>query len=51
MNENQSAKTSIATLIMAWVIVALPAAWGITTTIQKSMALFHSPPPAMSAVK
>jgi hypothetical protein len=36
-------RTPRAMLIVAWLIVGLPAAWGVGQTIQKSLALFRSP--------
>jgi hypothetical protein len=30
-----------APLILAWLVVAVPAAWGITQTVLKSLALFR----------
>ena len=37
-------------LIVAWCIVSVPAAWGISQTVQKSLALFRAaPPPAVAA--
>ena len=32
-------------IAIAWIIVGVPAAWGVTQTLHKSMALFQSPPP------
>jgi hypothetical protein len=36
---------------LAWLIVILPAAWGIAQTVRKSLPLFHTPPPASSLRK
>ena len=33
-------------LILSWLLVALPLAWGITKSVQKAMPLFSSAPPA-----
>lgn len=30
-------------LIVAWVIVGVPAAWGVTQTLKQSLKLFRSP--------
>ena len=38
------AKRSTVALIVAWMIVAVPAAWGVSQTIHKSLALFTSIP-------
>jgi hypothetical protein len=35
--------TSPALLIIAWLIVLIPAAWGVSQTVSKSMDLFRSP--------
>ena len=36
-------------LVVAWLIVGIPAAWGVTQTAKRSMDLFKSPPPSPSA--
>ena len=45
--------TSPLLLIVAWLIVGIPAAWGVTQTAKRSMDLFKSAPgstvPATSA--
>ena len=33
-------------LIVAWLLVIIPAAWGVTQTIRQSMVLFTATPPA-----
>jgi hypothetical protein len=40
------AKRSVSRLIAAWLIVSVPAAWGISQTIHRSLALFNSTQPA-----
>ena len=43
------AKRSALTLIVAWLIVTVPAAWGVSQTIHRSLALFNSAqPPAVN---
>ncbi len=37
-------RTSRALLIVAWLVVGLPAAWGVSQTVMRSMDLFRSPP-------
>ena len=37
MSKEKTSKTSVA---LAWMIVGIPLIWGITQTIQKSLALF-----------
>jgi hypothetical protein len=44
-----SSKRRTVALIAAWSIVTIPAAWGVSQTIQKSLALFRSTQPALSA--
>jgi hypothetical protein len=39
------AKRSTAALVVAWLIVTVPAAWGVSQTIHKSLALFTSARP------
>jgi hypothetical protein len=39
-------RSSRVLLILAWLIVGIPAAWGVTQTAKRSMDLFKSPPPA-----
>ena len=31
------------TLVLAWLIVGVPAAWGVTQTIRQSLKLFTAP--------
>jgi hypothetical protein len=40
--------TSRALLITAWLVVSIPAAWGVSQTVMRSMDLFTSPTPAPS---
>jgi hypothetical protein len=52
MNEGDNAvplKRSIPVLVGAWLIVAVPAGWGVAQTVRRSLALFHSAqaPPAV----
>jgi hypothetical protein len=42
----QPSSTSPVVLIVAWLIVLIPAAWGVSQTVTKSMDLFRAPPPA-----
>jgi hypothetical protein len=43
-----STKRLALALIAAWLVVTIPAAWGVSQTIHKSLALFTSaPPPAV----
>ena len=32
-------------LLLAWLVVGVPAAWGVTQTFKQSLKLFQSPPP------
>ncbi len=36
-------------LILAWLFVAIPLAWGVTQSVKKSMPLFAGQAPAVSA--
>lgn len=40
--------TSPVTIAIAWIVVILPAAWGITQTIKQSTQLFKNPPAAVT---
>ena len=39
-------QTPAAAILVAWLIVAVPTAWGVWQTLVKSLALFHSQPAA-----
>ena len=36
-------------ILVAWLVVAVPLAWGVTQTVKTSMALFHPPQQVSSA--
>ena len=36
-------------LVIAWLVVVVPAVWGVSQTVQKSMALFSGPTTAATA--
>ena len=36
-------------IVLAWAVVGVPLAWGVTQTVKTSLALFRSPPPAAAA--
>jgi hypothetical protein len=42
----EPSSTSPALLMIAWLIVLIPAAWGVSQTVTRSMDLFRSPAPA-----
>lgn len=42
--------TSSVAIAIAWIVVIIPAAWGITQTIRQSTQLFKSPPPQVAPV-
>lgn len=43
--EARSASTTSPLLVLlAWLVVGVPAAWGIEQTVKKSLALFSNPP-------
>ncbi len=42
-------KTSPVTLIVAWLVVAIPLLWGVSQTIQTSAKLFTSSPAPTAA--
>ena len=37
-------KSSPLLVLLAWAVVAIPLAWGVTQTVKTSLALFHAPP-------
>jgi hypothetical protein len=37
-------KSSAAVILFAWLLVAIPLAWGVYNTVLNSMKLFQSPP-------
>jgi hypothetical protein len=52
MNEEHHMETNptprpggIVLIVIAWLLVIIPAAWGVTQTIRQSMVLFTTPPP------
>jgi len=42
-------KSSAALLLISWVFVGVPAAWGVSQTVIKSLALFSPPEAAKPA--
>ena len=49
INTVSAAKRSTLALIAAWSIVTVPAAWGVSQTIRKSIALFNAAQPTAVA--
>jgi hypothetical protein len=41
-------KTLAVVIFLAWVVVGLPAGWGIYNTARNSMKLFQQSPPAVT---
>jgi hypothetical protein len=41
-------RTSPMLLMIAWIVVGVPASWGVYQTVDRSLALFRSPPPPTS---
>jgi hypothetical protein len=41
-------KTPAAAILVAWLIVGIPAAWGIYNTALNAKKIFAAPPPATS---
>lgn len=39
-------KTSVISIALAWLVVCVPAAWGVSQTVRTSMKLLHPAPPA-----
>jgi len=42
----QGKKTPVILVILAWLFVGIPGAWGIAQTWKNAKKLFQSPPPA-----
>jgi hypothetical protein len=42
MTRNEGGRTSPLLLAAAWVVVALPLAWGVYQTVKKSVPLFRA---------
>ncbi len=40
-DEAPQAASSLPTVLICWLVVGLPLAWGIIETLKKSLALFH----------
>ena len=40
-------RSSAPLLFIAWLIVGVPAAWGVTQTVKRSMDLFTAPNPCL----
>jgi len=38
---DETQPTSTALLVVFWLYVGIPLAWGVISTLQKAMALFH----------
>jgi len=45
-NMEQVKKTSVILVILAWLFVGIPGAWGIAQAWKNAKKLFQSPPPA-----
>jgi hypothetical protein len=43
------AKTSLAAVLCAWLVVALPLCWGLYQSVKKSLPLFTAPVTAPAA--
>jgi hypothetical protein len=41
MADENTSRSSLSTLALAWLAVGLPLLWGVTQTIKKALALFH----------
>ena len=52
-SDDRSHRTSPLLLIVAWLVVGIPAAWGVRQTVMRSLDLFRAPPapPALTIEK
>ena len=41
--DSTARRTSVPLLVVAWLVVGIPAGWGVYQTVLKSMALFTAP--------
>lgn len=49
MSDN-TRKSSVATILFAWLLVSVPLGWGVYNTLLSSMKLFQAPPaPTMTS--
>jgi hypothetical protein len=39
-----SGRSNVPMLVIAWLVVGIPAAWGVTQTFKQSLKLFTAPP-------
>lgn len=46
MQNESVSKSSPALVAVAWLVVLVPAGWGLTYTVQNAMKLFSAPPAA-----
>jgi hypothetical protein len=42
-------KSPLALILLAWIVVSIPAGWGVYNTAKNALKLFHSSAPAASA--
>lgn len=49
MTTEVTRKSSPALIAAAWIVVILPALWGLTFTVQNAMKIFVRPAPAVTA--
>ena len=49
-SSNPASGSSVGMLIIAWLIVGIPAAWGVSQTVMKSLDLFRAPAAASQPV-
>ncbi len=49
MNPEAPRPTPPALVALAWIVVSLPLAWGVTRSIEKALPLFRAAPPPAPA--
>jgi len=47
--DQRTPRTPPLLLIVAWLVVGIPAAWGVSQTVMRSMDLFVTPAPTAAA--
>ena len=48
--DERTPRTSPLLLIVAWLVVGIPAAWGVSQTVIRSLDLFKSPPASVTTL-
>jgi hypothetical protein len=44
LDPRKRGSSQVLLLVFAWLVVGIPAAWGVTQTVKQSLNLFRAPP-------